>query len=202
MLPVAPAAVPAGGTDRSRAGDGRAPGDGSGCPRPPGRAGAEGALVGTPRQSVFGAGSLRLPLPAVALMSRTLVVLALAATCTGTALAARAGTPQGEPLAGTWSGVIGGQPGLVTRQHIQIVVNARESGGSWRLSGSCYGSLKLASISGGYHHYLRTAAPGATCAGGDVDCLKPDGLLLEDAVTSHLGGRWDANGTLQRLRPA
>jgi hypothetical protein len=132
-------------------------------------------------------------------MSRMLILLAVAAACAMTALAAQADTTHGEPLSGTWSGVISGQPGVVTRQHILIVVNARESGGSWRLSASCHGSLKLDSISDGYHHYLRTPAPGATCAGGDIDCLKPDGLSLEDEVTSHLGGRWDSGGTLRRL---
>ena len=127
-------------------------------------------------------------------------MLAVAVSCAATAVVARAGTTETEPLSGTWSGVISGQPGIVTRQHIMIVVNARESGGTWRLSASCYGSLKLDSISGGYHHYLRTPSPDATCAGGDVDCLRLDGLSLDDEVTSHLGGRWDSSGTLQRLR--
>ena len=79
-----------------------------------------------------------------------------------------------------------------------IVVNARETGGSWRLSATCHGPLTLSSISGGYHHYLRKLAPGATCAGGDVDCLKRAGANLYDAVTSHLGGAHDSSGTLRR----
>jgi hypothetical protein len=104
-----------------------------------------------------------------------------------------------EPLAGTWSGVISGQPGSGNRgSHILIVVNARETGGSWKLSATCHGPLTLSSISNGYHHYLRKLAPGATCAGGDVDCLKQTGANLYDAVTSHLGRAHDLSGTLRR----
>lgn len=80
-----------------------------------------------------------------------------------------------------------------------VVVNARETGGSWRISARCQGSLALQGISGGYHHYVRMLAAGATCAGGDVDCLKRAGGALYDAVTSHLGGAWDSSGTLRRV---
>ena len=47
---------------------------------------------------------------------------------------------------------------------------------------------------------LRKLAPGATCAGGDIDCLKQAGANLYDAVTSHLGGAHDLSGTLRRAR--
>jgi hypothetical protein len=134
----------------------------------------------------------------VAWISRTLFALALAAGYATVALGANGARPETGPLSGTWSGVIG-QPGAGTQQHILLVVNAQESAGSWKLSTSCYGSLKLDSISGGYHHYLRTPAADATCAGGDIDCLKLEGLRLEDEVTSHLGGRWDSSGTLRRV---
>jgi hypothetical protein len=132
-------------------------------------------------------------------MSRTLLALAVAAAFAAAPLMARAGTSEREPLSGTWSGLITGQAGVVKQQRILIVMNARESGGTWRLGAGCYGSLKLDTISGGYHHYLRTPAPGATCAGGDIDCLKLAGRNLEDEVTSHLGGRWNSSGTLRRL---
>ncbi len=81
-----------------------------------------------------------------------------------------------------------------------IVVNAGATGGSWRLSATCHGPLRLDGISGGYHHYLRKLAPGATCAAGDVDCLELVGANLYDAVTSHLGSAHDLSGTLHRLR--
>jgi len=80
-----------------------------------------------------------------------------------------------------------------------IAVNAHETGGSRRVSAACQGPLTLQSISNGYHHYLRRLARGATCAGGDVDCLKRAGAKLYDAVTSHLGGAWDSSGTLRRV---
>jgi hypothetical protein len=107
-----------------------------------------------------------------------------------------------EPLAGTWAGEIAGQPSSGVRgDRIVIVVNASETGGSWKLSATCHGSLTLDNISSGYHHYLRKLVPGATCASGDVDCLKQVGANLYDAVTSHLGGAYDLSGTLRRVLP-
>lgn len=126
---------------------------------------------------------------------RGLASLVVAAICVGTASAALAASPPA-PLAGTWTGTIAGHPGY----RISIVVNARETGGSWSVSATCHGPLTLQSISNGYHHYLRKVAAGATCAGGDVDCLKRAGATLYDAVTSRLGGAWDSSGTLRRAR--
>jgi hypothetical protein len=122
----------------------------------------------------------------LALLLVTLLVVA--AVCAGAASAAG-------QLAGTWTGVIAGH----SSYRIVIVVNGRETGGSWRMSAACHGSLELQSISNGYHHYLRKPAAGATCAGGDVDCLRRRGSTLYDAVTSHLGGAWDTSGTLRRV---
>lgn len=104
---------------------------------------------------------------------------------------------RGGPLSGTWSGYIASG---AKRQHIMIVVNARETAGSWKLSATCQGSLSLESISNGYHHFVRKVARGSSCAGGDVDCLKPAGANVYDAVTSHLGGEYDSGGTLHRVR--
>jgi hypothetical protein len=125
---------------------------------------------------------------------RRLLPLVVAAICAVAAATALAGNPR-EPLTGTWSGVISGHS---SGNRIVIVVNARETGGSWRLSATCHGPLTLSSISSGYHHYLRKLAPGATCAGGDVDCLKPAGANVYDAVTSRLGSAHDVSGTLRR----
>jgi hypothetical protein len=137
----------------------------------------------------------------MSIWSRRLIPLLIAGICAVTAIAAPARTNHGGPLTGTWSGYIVGQPGShFNRQHIVIVVNARETGGSWRLSDTCHGPLTLDSISGGYHHYLRKLARGATCAGGDIDCLKLAGADVYDSVTSHLGGQYDASGTLHRVR--
>jgi hypothetical protein len=107
-----------------------------------------------------------------------------------------------EPLTGTWTGEVAGQPSSSVRgNRIVIVVNASETGGSWKLSATCHGPLTLDGISGGYHHYLRKLVPGATCAGGDVDCLKRSGANLYDAVTSHLSSAYDLSGTLHRVLP-
>lgn len=144
--------------------------------------------------------------------SATLLALVFGLLSTTTALARSTppiGRPAGHggPLSGYWSGYLARQTAHgVRREHIAIHIDARERGGSWKLSARCYGSLKLDSISGGYHHYLRIRARGkrvhlsAHCTGGDVDCLKRAGAGLYDAVTSHLGGAWDSGGTLKRAR--
>lgn len=145
----------------------------------------------------------RLPLVACdpVTRSRRLLSVAVAASFAVTATAAPAEATSGGPLTGTWSGFIAGSPGSgVKRHHILIVVNARENGGSWRLSATCRGPLTLDSISNGYHHYRRHVARGSTCAGGDIDCLKRVGANVYDAITSRRGGEYDASGTLRRVR--
>ena len=123
---------------------------------------------------------------------RLIVVVCAVAT---TAAGAR-GAPSG-PLTGMWSGVIAGGG---ARQHIVIVVNAGETAGSWKLGATCYGPLKLDSISNGYHHFVRKRGRGARCSGGDIDCLKRAGANVYDAVTSRPGGGYDVSGTLHRAR--
>lgn len=103
-------------------------------------------------------------------------------------------------LTGTWAGVLSGSArGSIRRERIVIVVDAHETAGSWKVGATCHGSLTLDSISGGYHHYRRRVAPGASCLGGDVDCLMRAGADLYDSVTPHPGGA-ALNGTLRRVR--
>jgi hypothetical protein len=125
------------------------------------------------------------------------LLIAAAVAVAVAAAAALAHTTHRGPLTGTWSGYLTGGG---KRQHIVIVVNGRETAGSWKLGSRCYGPLKLDSISYGYHHYLRKRGHGATCAGGDVDCLKRVGANVYDAVTARAGGAWDSSGTLRRVR--
>jgi hypothetical protein len=133
---------------------------------------------------------------------RRLLPLAVAVACISAASVAAARTSRGGPLTGTWSGYIAGKPGSgVKRRHIVIVVNAKETGGSWELSATCHGPLTLDSISNGYHHYLRHLARGSTCAGGDVDCLEREGAKVGDWITPRPNG-WSRNGLLHRVRTA
>ena len=137
------------------------------------------------------------------LVKRGLLLLAVAAIVAVTASGALGSPTGGGPLTGTWSGVIAGQPDSgIGRQQIRITVNAGETGGSWSLSATCHGPLTLDSISSGYHHYLRKLAPGSTCSGGDIDCLKRVGANVYDSVTSHRGGAYDESGTLHRVSGA
>jgi hypothetical protein len=131
---------------------------------------------------------------------RRVTPLAIATCVVLSATIALGKTSQRGPLTGTWRGYIAGTAGKgVKRRHIRIVVNAKETGGSWKISATCHGPLTLESISNGYHHYLRKVARAATCAGGDVDCLKRVGANVYDTVTSHRGGEYDSSGTLHRV---
>ncbi len=62
---------------------------------------------------------------------RWLVPLAVAAVLALSAIVAFGKTSPGGPLTGTWSGYIAGKGSEAKRQHIRIVVNAKESAGSW-----------------------------------------------------------------------
>jgi hypothetical protein len=123
---------------------------------------------------------------------RRLLPLAVAVGCALAPNATHARATARGPLKGTWSGEVAGRPGSgVKRQHIVIVVNSTQTGGSWKLSATCYGPLALDSISNGYHHFLRKVAHAAMCTGGDIDCLRRVGASVYDAVTSHRGGEYD-----------
>lgn len=137
-------------------------------------------------------------------MARTPLVLLVVAVLVGaTTAAGSAGTARANGsvvLTGKWTGVLTGSVnGSVRRERITIVVNARETAGSWKVSSSCRGSLTLHNIFDGYHHYRRHVASGASCRGGDIDCLKRDGANVTDSVTPRSGG-WARNGTLHRVR--
>jgi hypothetical protein len=105
----------------------------------------------------------------------------------------------GGTLAGAWAGVLTGSSGSVPKERITIVVNAAEGAGTWSLSTTCHGRLTLDSVSGGYHHYRRRLSAGATCAGGDVDCLMRVGSSVYDSVTPP-PGRAAVGGTLRRVQ--
>src|SRR5215469_16583381 len=120
--------------------------------------------------------------------TRLLALVAAAVICAAAASVAAGATRHRGPLAGTWSGAIGGHS--TKPVHIVIVIDAAQTGGSWRLSATCHGRLTLDSISGGYHHYLRHFAGAGDCAGGDIDCLKRVGANVDDAVTSVHSGEY------------
>ncbi len=102
-------------------------------------------------------------------------------------------------LTGSWSGSMTPGSGSTAQRHrLRIVVNASERGGSWRISARCQGPLRLKNISNGYHHYVEEVAPGATCLGGGIDCLKRVGGGLYDTFSSRPGTDADSDGTLHR----
>lgn len=103
-------------------------------------------------------------------------------------------------LTGTWKGTLSGSAhGTMRRERILIVVNAHESAGRWKISRTCHGRLTLDSVSGGYHHYRRHVASGASCLGGDIDCLMRNGTNIFDSVTPRPGA-FALTGTLRRVR--
>jgi hypothetical protein len=140
----------------------------------------------------------------------TRLFFVIAAVLVGaTAAAGSAATPsrastarlsQSGVLTGTWRGTLSGSAhGSIRRERILIVVNAHESAGRWKVSPTCHGSLTLDSVSNGYHHYRRRSASGASCLGGDIDCLMRIGANMSDWVTPRPGG-YARNGTLHRVR--
>jgi len=87
-------------------------------------------------------------------------------------------------IAGRWSGTVGGH--LLT-----VKVAPKEEKGTWSLSATCHGTLKLESISNGFHHFYRIAAPGTTCAAsetGGIDCLMREGSDVLDLYAAPEGG--------------
>lgn len=110
-----------------------------------------------------------------------------------------ASSSDGPSVAGTWAGELTGSSRDVRDERILIVVDRDLSAGTWSLSTTCRGRLTLDSVSGGYHHYHRLLAAGATCAAGDVDCLMRVGTNLYDSVTPHAGDV-ARTGTLRRVQ--
>lgn len=126
------------------------------------------------------------------------IAVAGSAASAGVARATR--ESRGGALTGTWRGTLTGSAGgSVHRRRILIVVNARESGGRWKVSPTCHGSLTLDSVSGGYHHYRQRVASSASCLGGDIDCLMRVGSKIYDSVTPR-SGSYPLTGTLHRVR--
>jgi hypothetical protein len=139
----------------------------------------------------------RLVLATACLLLAATATAASAATLDGVSATAAS---HGGPLTGTWAGVLSGSAhGTAARERIVIVVNAHENAGTWKISATCRGSLTLDSVSAGYHHFRRHTAPGASCLGGDIDCLMRSGGNLYDSVTPHRGGE-ALSGTLLRRR--
>jgi hypothetical protein len=127
-------------------------------------------------------------------------LVALLASQVLVAIVATGAYSSGGPLAGHWSGHMNPRPGSKVRGHrLWLFVDASERGGSWRISTSCRGPLRLQNISNGYHHYVEGLAPGATCLGGGIDCIKRIGAGLYDTFQSHAGSEYDSDGTLRRV---
>ena len=128
------------------------------------------------------------------------VLVAILASLVLVAIMATGASSHSGPLTGTWSGFMRqGSGSTAPRHHLRLVVNASERGGSWRISARCLGSLRLKNISNGYHHYIEVLAPGATCRGGGIDCLKRVGAGLYDTFQSPPGTKYDNDGTLRRV---
>jgi len=133
-------------------------------------------------------------------MRRLLAVVLVLAGLTATASSAATSRSTQSSLSGAWTGVLTGTVNGVTQhERVTFTINSRQAAGTWKVSASCKGKLSLDSISGGSHHFLRHLASGSTCAGGDIDCLWPQGKTIYDNVTPRPNG-WSRNGILHRVR--
>ncbi len=97
-------------------------------------------------------------------------------------------------LVGTWSGTLES-----SGEQLTLTIARHERSGTWSLSPTCYGTLELESISGGYHHYNRIASPEAGCSGGGVDCVWREGKSqILDLYVPAEGA--ESSGLLARMR--
>ncbi len=97
-------------------------------------------------------------------------------------------------LVGTWSGTLES-----SGEQLTLTISPREQSGTWSLSPTCYGTLALESISGGYHHYNRIASPAASCTSGGVDCVWREGSKqVLDLYVPAEGA--ESSGLLTRVR--
>lgn len=130
---------------------------------------------------------------------RTSAIIALTAAIILTISASGAAAAGGR-LVGTWRGsMIPSSGSHAPRHRLTVVVYRGERTGTWRVNQRCRGTLRLQSISNGYHHFTEVAAPGTSCAGGGVDCLKRVGAQVFDLFTSRPGTAAGTSGRLRRV---
>jgi hypothetical protein len=130
---------------------------------------------------------LRLRLAAIAALV-TIGIAGGAVLLTGSASASASSTS----LVGKWKGSLESS-GYKVR--FQVSVNRNQKSGTWRLTSTCGGTLKLKDISDGYHHYYRLGGRGCSAAG--VDCLKRAGSGVLDWFDENTGNI-SYVGTLRR----
>jgi len=93
-----------------------------------------------------------------------------------------------------------GNPGSgLRRHHIRIVINARQTGGSWKDQLQLPRALTLDSISNAYPPLSPQVGARRDLRRRRRRRLKRAGASVYDAVTSHLGGEYDRSGTLRRV---
>jgi hypothetical protein len=105
----------------------------------------------------------------------------------------------GISIVGTWSGQLTPSAGSHgARERFVVVVASGERRGTWRISSSCAGTLRLKDISDGYHHYERVAGAHPGCAPPGIDCLKRDAAQMVDVFVSN-SGKANSTGTFRRI---
>jgi hypothetical protein len=111
-------------------------------------------------------------------------------------LAGSASAASGSSIVGKWKGYLT-TPGQ--RMPFQVSVSRNERSGTWRVSQTCSGTLRLKDISGGYHHYYRVSGKDRGCAPAGIDCLKREGSGMLDWFNESTGDV-SFDGTLRRLK--
>lgn len=97
-------------------------------------------------------------------------------------------------IVGKWTGTLKSTSGSASR--LTVTVAKGELEGTWYVSDTCHGTLKLKDISNGFHHYYRIAVNGASCPAGGVDCLERDGAgVLDEYVNAD---NVETDGVLRR----
>lgn len=102
-------------------------------------------------------------------------------------------------VSGTWKGTMTPSTGSHAKRHfVTVSDNSAERAGTFYLSATCQGTLKLKDISNGFHHFTEIPAKGSSCRGGAEDCLKRVGHQVLDVYVSPPGRKDNSSGLLVR----
>ncbi len=120
-------------------------------------------------------------------------------TYAGVSVSSKSSSGASARVSGTWKGTMTPSTGSHAKRHyVTVSDNSAEKSGTFYLSATCQGTLKLKDISNGFHHFTEIPAKGSSCRGGAEDCLKRVGGQVLDVYVSPPGLKDNSSGLLIR----